>query len=368
MPKLLSVVWYKVLPAKFGGQKGIALFNKHLSKHHPLVCIYSKNNEPQVELSYKLLPLLPVGKSQFIDPRTWLTIYRIAKREKVSHLILEHAYHGISGWLCKILLGVKIIVHSHNIEHERFRLQGKWWWPLLKQFERWTHRQADLSFFKTEADKASAVTHFGLTKETCMIVPYGVEQPVSQWSKTEAKKLVSQRHNFTLHDKLLLFAGTLDYAPNAQGVEDIYNHIAPALPPGYTIIICGRNQLKKFNYLRELQHPQVINAGEVDDIEMYYSAADVFINPLPGSSGIQTKTIDALSFGLNVVCFAGNVEGLPMNILNNKCFVAINNDWQDFVRQITFAATSSQVVPGEFYRQYRWETITRDVAARISRL
>lgn len=41
MSKILSIVWYKVLPPVFGGQKGIAGFNKHLAKHHPLVCLCS---------------------------------------------------------------------------------------------------------------------------------------------------------------------------------------------------------------------------------------------------------------------------------------------------------------------------------------
>src|SRR5919205_835860 len=132
----MSVVWYKIFPAEFGGQKGIADFNKALAGHFNLVCVCSINNESSE--SFPVFNFLPVSKLQFINPVVILKLVKFAKQQKVTHIILEHPYHAVAGWLLK-KMGVKIITHSHNIEYLRFKQMGKSFWPLLKFVERWTY-------------------------------------------------------------------------------------------------------------------------------------------------------------------------------------------------------------------------------------
>ena len=137
MTKILSIVWYKVHPAIFGGQKGIAGFNKELAREYSLVCLCSFNNEAGLETNYQVLPKLPVHKKQFLSPRCWETIRQVALKEKPTHIILEHPYHGIAAVKASRATGAKIILHAHNIESQRFRQLGKvWWWP-LHFFEKW---------------------------------------------------------------------------------------------------------------------------------------------------------------------------------------------------------------------------------------
>ena len=45
MANVLSIVSYKIFPAKFGGQKGIANFNEYFSKYHKLYCLTVKAND-----------------------------------------------------------------------------------------------------------------------------------------------------------------------------------------------------------------------------------------------------------------------------------------------------------------------------------
>ncbi len=367
MPKLLSIVWYKVLPPNYGGQKGIAHFNDHLAQHYPLVCLCSSNNESADNLLYKVLPGLPTSKTQFINPLTWLKIFYAAKQNHSTHLIVEHPYHGLAGWICQRLLQVKLIVHSHNIEHTRFQQQGKWWWKALMYYERWTHRQADLNLFKTTADLHYAVHYFKLNAGKCRLVPYGVSPLEVNIPKEQAKAMLMEKHGIDPLKKLLLFAGTLDYLPNAKAVEAIYHYIAPLLPTNeYTIVICGRNKLQAFQYLHLLQHPSVVYAGEVENITPYYAAADAFINPLTSSSGVQTKNIDALQRHLNVVCFENNVEGLHIELLPQKMFMATQNNWADFVLQISQACAKNELTPIAFFESMSWKTIVDRVAKRLA--
>jgi polysaccharide biosynthesis protein PslH len=365
--KILSIVWYKVLPPKFGGQKGIAHFNQFLSIQHPLVCLCSANNEPTDDLSYTVLPELPVSKWQFILPSCWKKIKTVALRQQVTHIILEHPYHGIAAVKAARATGAKLIIHSHNIEYRRFRQMKKWWWRLLCMYERWVHRKADLSLFKTEDDRQWAIQHFGLAPAKCMVLPYGVEQPVKN---EQAARIIRERHGIGYDEKILLFAGTLDYTPNAKAVEDIYQKIAPLLTKengNNKIIICGRNRFSSFQYLNKLAHPSVIAAGEMMDIENYFAAADLFINPVQDSGGIQTKNIDALSYGVNLVCFNNVMAGIGPALCPGKIFAATENDWPGFIACIISAIQSPvRETPPAFFAHYSFAKEAEKLAARLN--
>ena len=86
---LLSLVWYQVLPARFGGQKGIAQFNDHLSRHFRLSCLCSSDNIPSGKEGYTVIPELPVGRRQVLFPWNWKRIFDKAGALGVTHIILS---------------------------------------------------------------------------------------------------------------------------------------------------------------------------------------------------------------------------------------------------------------------------------------
>lgn len=369
MMRILSIAWYKVLPPRFGGQKGITLFTKYLSKCIPLVLLCSKNNESSDDLPFQVLPLLPIGKSQFINPFCWYKIMRTAERNDATHLLLEHPYHGIGGYLTKKRTKAKLIIHSHNIESQRFKQLGKWWWWMMAKYEGWTHRRADLSLFKTEDDLEYAITHFKLCRNNCMVIPYGTEMKTIVTDKKNLRELICARHTISPGEKILLFAGTLDYAPNARAVEIIFKELAPRLVElnkfPFKIFICGRNKFPAYQYLKALKHNNIIYTGEVSDLERYLYAADVFINPLEQAFGIQTKIIDAVAHNLNVVTTVPATNGLPSYLLNTKMFVTENIDWAEFVKKINEALFTQSNTPQRFYSDFNWENIITGLCKKI---
>lgn len=361
MEKILSIVWYKVLPPVFGGQKGIAGFNKHLAKHHPLVCICSKNNEPTDDVFYKVLPELPISKLQFFNPFVWLKIRSVAKREKPTHIICEHPYHGIAAFLAARAIKAKLIIHSHNIESERFKQAGKFWWRILRVYERWVHRKADLSFFKTFSDMEFANKHFALGHLKSLRIPYGIERPIQN---ENAGKLIRQRHGLSENEHILLFAGTLDYLPNATAVMNIYRKLITELEKfdtPFKIIICGRNRHSSFSYLNNLSHPSILKIGEVADIENYFQAANVFINPVLQGGGVQTKNFDAIANHCNVVCFENMSAGLPLKLYEDKLLFASENDWQGFAATTIKLIKQKEKTPEAFFTYFGWEDSIRRV-------
>lgn len=373
--KILSIVWYKVLPPIYGGQKGIALFNEHLGRLIPISCLCAKSNAGY-DVSYKVLPLLPETKSQFISPASWNLIRKIAVKEKPSHVILEHPYHGIAAVRAARHTGAKLIVHSHNIESERFRRLGKPGWKVLARYERWVHQQADLNLFKTETDLQYAIDKFQIDAERCMVVPYGIDEKLEEYAKhndhqSGNSELIRQRHDIPSTKKILLFAGTLDYLPNAKAVEAIYSEIAPrlrAMKFDFSIIICGRNKTEGFEHLQKLKDPDIIMLSEVADMAEYFQAADAFINPVSSGGGIQTKVIEAVSNHCNVVGFEQMLDKAICDNARVKLYSVKRDNWQQFAEKTISASSQLQITPPEFFQHYSWQRITRMVAGRIGRL
>ena len=373
MARILSVVWYKILPARFGGQKGIAEFNDHLSDYHTLFCLCSKNNQSDL-LNYTLLPELPVKNSQVINPSNWLKINRKIHELDISHLILEHCYYGLAGIWAKRFSSVKLIVHAHNIESTRFREMGKWWWRLLWILEKQTYRHSDLVLFKTPQDKEFALSRFGLNANQCLVIPFGLNKTTipATSEKEYAVSLIRKKHQINQNDKILLFTGTLDYLPNANALKLLVEKIIPMLSvmtkEPFKVLVCGRIINQEYHYLLELDHEHYIYAGDVDNPENYLLAADVFLNPVTEGGGIKVKTMEALSYNLTVISTDHSARGIDPDLTGEKLKICADNDWPSFCRLIFESWSEANETPGAFFEHYNWKQVMKPFLEKINSL
>lgn len=366
---VLSVVWYKVLPPEFGGQKGIALFTKYLAGKIPLTMLCSENNVSDGSMPFAVVGALPVSKWQFLRPKVWRTILRQQQVTRARSLLIEHCYYGLAGLWVRRKSMIPLIVHSHNIEYRRFRQLGRWWWPLLYLLEQYTHRRADLNLFKTPEDLLTAIEKFGLNPSRCVLVPYGLEQmPMPDAvQKQQAKDEICSRHGINRNHTILLFNGTLDYEPNADGVTSIVHKLMPLLPDNVVVLVCGRLLDPSFVYLKDLQAPGFTMVGYVDDIDTYFRAADVFINPVSTGGGVKVKVMEALSYGLPVVSYASGVAGIDDRYTGNLLRVVPDHDAQAMAAKIMLNEPAV-FDASAFIRHYHWEGIADTVAKRIREL
>jgi polysaccharide biosynthesis protein PslH len=357
MNNFLSIVWYRVLPPAYGGQKGIAHFNYWLGKKVELTCLCSRNNVADCPLPYKIINSLPSSKFQFWNPFVRRRVLSLVRQQSFSHIIIEHPWHG---WLGKYKkkYGFRFIVHAHNIEHIRIKAKNKLWWRLLKRTERNAFEHADHILFKTKKDKERAIKLFGIAHKKCLIVPYGTpatEQPVIN---VEIKDRFRKKYTIAADEKIILFTGTLNYEPNTKAIDVITDHIIPLLQKKkfrFRLIICGAMAKEKMAKLNA--KPIVTATGFVDAIGEYLQSADVFINPVTYGSGIQTKNIDAIANGCNVVATAFAATGLPVYLMGEKVFVSADSDWESFANNIIAAASKPANVPPQFYSDYNWQNV-----------
>ena len=363
--RVLTLVPYNIFPAKFGGQKNIALFFEHLSKECEVVCVTVKSNEPRYARGYTLLNVLSNASFRYINPLYFFTLRKVIRRYRITHLMLEHPYYGWLGILLRLFTGVKLVIRSQNIESLRWKSLGKGWWKILWWYERMTHRAADYNFFITDQDKAYAVKNFRLAASACSTVTYGVEtdQVPPAEERARCRQILQQQHTVSPQDTLFLFNGTLSYLPNYAAVQAIAEKINPLLLQNsfpYKIIICGKGLPPEMDGLKAYAHLNIIYAGFVDDIDVYFKGSDVLLNPVVEGGGIKTKLIEALGYNLNVVSTASGAFGVDPQLTNNKLLVTPDYDWVSFAQ----AAKQSAVVnsgdtPPQYFDHFYWGSIIR---------
>lgn len=370
MKNVLSLVSYQFLPAKMGGQKGIAFFNRFFCKHVNLTCVTTKSNDPNYAEGYELLNILSNSKIRYINLFYFFTLQKIIKQKNITHVLLEHPYYGWLGILLKHFCNVTLIVHSHNIESERFKSTGKWWWKILAYYEKLTYKSADTCFFISDEDKEYALQHFNLAEQKCITITYGFDlssSPSSQ-EKARARNFLQTKYGIDLQDKILLFNGTLDYKPNLAAVNAIIEHINPILLTidncVYKIIICGKNLPSSYNELIDYRSRNVIYAGFVDDIIPYFVGADIFINPVMEGGGIKTKVVEALGYNLSVISTESGAIGIPANITGEKMTIIADNDWLQFATQVNLIHINSSI-PASFFDHFYWDNIAVKAAQNI---
>lgn len=371
--KVLSLVSYKFLPPDMGGQKGIAFFNRYLSKQTDLYCVTIKENNITNAEGYPVKNILSNSKLRYINLFYLFTLNRIIRENKITHLIIEHPYYGWLGTLLKWFCKVKLIVHSHNMEALRFKTMGKWWWGILWHYEKFTHRNADLNFFIHDNDRNYAIENFKLPPRNCVTITYGFEHhniPGAE-EKSAARKLICAKHALPETGKILLFNGTLGYKPNLDALANILEKINPVLLANknlsYKIIICGNKLPVEYKGLIGHKEKNIIYAGFVDDINPYFKGADIFINPVIDGGGIKTKLVEALGYNLSVISSRSGAIGIPAEITGGKMKVVEDGDWQEFTQQILETNTDISTPP-EFFEHFYWGNITEKAGIAITRI
>ena len=370
MANVLSLVPYKIFPPKLGGQKGIALFNQYLSKHHHLTCVTVKANSPSLA-PYEVVNCLSDSRLRYINIFYFFMLRRIIKHNNISCLIVEHPYYGWLGLMLKRFTGVKLIIHSHNIESLRFKSVGKWWWGILWNYEKAVHQRADHTFCKTEEDRQYMLDKLGVDAGKMTVVTYGIEwkEPPAAEERQHAKEALCRTYSLPKTTTLYLFNGTLDYGPNLDAVKNILDKINPYLlekGSPYKIMICGKGLPAEMRELKDYADKNIIYAGFVDDISIYFNGVDVFINPVTDGGGIKTKLVEALGYNLNAVSAASGAIGVPAGLCGDKLLIAPDNDWEAFAELMAKAARMRGTIPQAFFDHFYWDNIATKAAQAIS--
>lgn len=112
---------------------------------------------------------------------------------------------------------------------------------------------------------------------------------------------------------------------NKKAAEWFFTQVYPLLSPEVSICVVGRI----VNYIDD--YPNVEKIVFVEDLDDVYTTSKVAICPMLSGTGVKIKVIEAMSFGIPVVCNDRGVDGLA-NKSHNGCLVT--NNEAEFARNI----------------------------------
>ena len=370
MNRIVSIIPYKILPARLGGEKGIALFTEYLGKLIPVTGVSVRSNDVSQARNYRMLNILSNSRIRYANIFLYFTVRKIILTQKATHLLIEHPYYGWLAWLLRKTLPVKFVVHSHNIEYMRSRSIGRWWWKALKWYETWVYKKADTIFFISEDDLQHAITTLGIDPRKSYPVTYGVEIDAIPSDIINSRNKIRTLHSIDENEKILLFNGALYHHSNYDALSVILEKVNPVLIRSalkYKIVVCGKGLPDSFQELKPYLDRNIIYAGFVDDIDVYFKAAHVFLNPISSGGGVKTKAIEAIAMNCTVVSTEFGALGLKRSVCGDKLQVVEDHNWPAFTERLLEVVPMDFDTPRDFYGYYYWGNITAKVADVINK-
>lgn len=359
---LAMLVPYTFVPPRNGGQWAIFGYCRYLSEAWPLVVLGVEENAPTPYFEQQAL--FEMRPSRYVDPRVGWRVRKCLQRENIAYLAMQHHYLGLLLWPFTIGLGLKWLVFSHNLEYQRWRSLGKWWWPLMWLSEWWVYRRADRVFFVSRDDRDAAPRAFGLPPERCVWAPFGVNQTASPppADSRQAREAITARHGFSADERLCLFFGPQQYAPNLEAVLFLLREVWPLLPPDYRLLICGGGLPEAYRPLLAGSANNVSYLGYVEDIEQYVLGCDLVLNPIFSGGGVKTKLIEAVGLGKTVVSSANGALGVDPADFGQKLVIVPDHDAPAFAAAIRQALSNEDLpTPPAFYARHYWGNAVRPV-------
>lgn len=122
---------------------------------------------------------------------------------------------------------------------------------------------------------------------------------------------------------LIYVAG--DNVHNINSSDWFFEEVYPFLSPTLQICVVGKIN----SYIHDKDN--LVRVNHAEDLDTYYRSSKISICPMLTGSGVKIKVIEALSYGVPVVCTPKGVDGL-VNKFNNGCLVA--SDPESFAKNI----------------------------------
>jgi len=289
---------------------------------------------------------------------------QLSKTETFDYVLMEHLSSmalgkAIKNWWPNALR----IVDQHNVDHLLYKQshdlrikKNKKKFNRLKYQESHMHTYADY-FLACSANDVTELSLLNKNRIKGVVVPNGTTQ----------KNFVQKDFS----EPSLIFCGSLDYAPNKNGLLWFYEMIWPKLKmtvKGITLTVIGRNDHDN-TYAPLKIDPKINFIGEVKDVTPYYQKNNIAIVPLFEGSGTRLKILEAMSFGLPVISTSIGAEGI--DYIENK-HIIIANDEALFQQAIIDTVNKQSILKNLaseslllINEKYNWQSIVRKMTENL---
>lgn len=357
MSRVLMLSSFPVYPANDGGRARIHSFARNLTAEHEVTVVCPRLTErPPARLPYRLLDLAGTGpRRQLFDPAFLRRLVQVIRAERPDVLLLEYVWQGLHATIASALTGTPLVVDAFDVVTTRFRRRNHPLWPVITLYERAVLRRASRVFAISEVD-LQGFRALGIPDDRLALLPGGVDIDVFH-PDPEARDRV--RHSLRIgDDRLLLFFGQLEYAPNADALSVLAEEIVPRLPAACQLMIAGRGNVERLR--SRYGRARMRFLGPVASIADHINAADAVVSPIMSGSGTRHKLLETIACGVPAVSTTIGAEGIAADVLRPA--VLIRDEWPAFAEAACDAASWPRLEPSAaFLAHHDWRTIVKGV-------
>ncbi|MFH1005795.1 MAG: glycosyltransferase family 4 protein [Bacteroidota bacterium] len=250
--------------------------------------------------------------SRFVSTKYNDKLIELLHQKEFNIIQLEGLYLSPYLETIRAFSGAKIVMRSHNIEHEIWERISKneknilkrWYLKILarqlRNYEISRLNKYDMMIPVTERD-AQMLKSFGceLPLHVCS-VPY--DETILKPDKSK------------LEFPSVFFIGALDWIPNVEGLEWFLKNVWQKINakfPELKFYIAGRN-IHKAKHLSPIisKLSNVVIAGEVENAYHFMNSKGIMIVPLFSGSGIRVKIIEGMALGKTIISTSLGAEGI----------------------------------------------------------
>lgn len=253
-----------------------------------------------------------------------LSYYGNAELQEWVRASIEHecpdavlVFSGVMGRFVKGLVPahVPVVFDAEDVDSEKWRSYARSKrWPLSWLYEREAKK---LLAYEREMAASTHVSIFVSVEEAALFKQLAPESADKVHYRTQGvdsvyfDPQVSFENPYEPGQKVLVFAGAMDYRPNVEAVKWFCQYVLDAVrerEPDFLFCIVGMKPTDDVKQLGKL--PGVRVTGGVPDVRPYLSHALAACLPLQLARGIQNKALEAMSMMLPVLATKDALLGI----------------------------------------------------------
>jgi glycosyltransferase involved in cell wall biosynthesis len=314
-----------------------------------------------------LLARMPAGAWRNFFPEAAARIRELALTERPDVVQIEHSL--LAGYLDAVPAetGCRTALSLHNVGFEQYRRMARMDCGILARIgyrlKSWIMRRTEMDYIP-RFDVCLTVSRAEsdlLTRALPQVRPVVIENGVDCAALCPLPPAGA----------VLLFAGVMDYPPNADAAVFFCRSVLPLIRsqvPEVKLIIAGHSPPPQVRALA--REAGVTVTGRVEDMRLYYAQASIAIAPLRAGGGTRLKILESMALGRPVVSTSIGCEGLDVRDGGHLLIADDANRFAQCVTSLLLQPALRHTISAEARRlveqRYDWPAIGKRLMAAYS--
>lgn len=285
-------------------------------------------------------------------------VLKVLNENQIDKVVIQSSRLGnIANIIKKRYPKIKIIQNFDNFEYKFSEMYTQKMLKLVREIELFNIKKnekksliaADKIIFLTNKDKEEVFNFYNINKPFEII-------PI-MYKDRENKKIITKTK------EQLIFTGSLDMEANIEAAIFLIKNIDKLFNKNkkLSLVIAGRNPdtriFKTLDVVQNKERINILSNPTKKEMRDKLSESLIYISPVFQGSGMKTKFIEAISYGLPIVASMHTMIGYDWFDVKNQKFIKIFGDYsnQEMLKQVNDLLEEKKYIEKEqilgFYKE-----------------